>query len=576
MQSIYVRTISIALLSILHSIPVLCSDKHGASVVIHEQEERLATSVIEDFNFMRGAHQIKAEVTSISFGQATKSNEIELELAISRPQSNSNITYTSLVPTLQIFNHDCSTAISPNDVIFGTVGEIEAVRIIDGVPYEIRMTQLNVDVQKVDGSSIFEYHTDNRGIGKLQFCVRADIGTVTVSPGVESSISFVKIKFDIRLNMFEDFSMVQEILTVEAGGGSNEDPLAAKQEAEVSVTAMGVPDRPLSASEKEAIEASTLEFLQANAGPSITITSVEIVAINFIYASPQRRVSSTDLAHRRSLDEGRTLQGEVIGVEIVIRVEATNTDITGDVAQTMNEVMTENSEEYFTEVQTSVSEAAVSGDETVGLFDSSPGFGEVTASLTSSSVVYLDYVVDLDYDLNACLCDPSTRECYDSNPTISQNSLFMLCVDADSDQVVISSVSSLTLEQDGLFYDAIVDSVPSDPSVTGISSMGTNSEAVFTRMISVFFDSPEEPVEISMVVLLRFASSSTRQLVPMKKTNDVRKLAGNHDAQSTINLNIQLNGETTKDASTAGMIGSHNAQNLILAAAAGLALASFL
>jgi len=543
-------------------------------VVIHEQEERLATSVIEDFNFMRGAHQIKAEVTSISFGQATKSNEIELELAISRPQSNSNITYTSLVPTLQIFNHDCSTAISPNDVIFGTVGEIEAVRIIDGVPYEIRMTQLNVDVQKVDGSSIFEYHTDNRGIGKLQFCVQADIGKVDVAPGVESSISFIKVKFDIRLSMYENFSTVQEIVTVPAPG--EEQSPTAKQGASLTITATSVPDRPLSTSEKEAIEKSTLEFLQAKVGPSITITTVEIIAINFIYARSRRHVSSTDLAHRRSLDEGRTLQGEVIGVEIVIRVEATNTDITGDVAQTMNEVMTENSEEYFTEVQTSVSEAAVSGDETVGLFDSSPGFGEVTASLTSSSVVYLDYVVDLDYDLNACLCDSSTRECYDSNPTISQNSLLMLCVEADSDQVVIASVPLLTLEQDGLVYDAIVDSVPTDPSITGTSSMGTNSEAVFTRMISVFFDNPEEPVGITMVVLLRFATSSTRQLVLAEKTNDVRKLGGNYDAQSTINFNVELGGETAKDDSAAGMIGSHNAQNLMVAVAAGLVFASFL
>jgi len=501
------------------------------------------TSTIEDFyNFVQNAYQIRADVKSISFGNATENKEIEFELAVSKPTlpdddsiAAARLSYTPPVPTLELLNHDCSTAMNDVNVIHAIVGEVEGIRIFNGLPYEVRRTQLDIDTSKLVGSSIFQYMNDGE-IGKMQFCVRADIGKATVSPGIESSISFVKVKFDIEVNMYQGFSMVQEIATVGTGDGE-----IAMQEAYLTVTAMNIPDRPLSPTEQRAIEACFSEFLKDNVGSKIVINSMNIVAIDF------------------------TPEGIA---EIKFRIRATNAGARAeDIAERLNDVMIDKKAEFFLNIQSCASGAG-------GLFDASSGFEEVTASLITSSIQYA--YVDLNYGLDICVCDPAKRSCYDSDHTISQNSMFMLCVSVNPDFAVISSISSLVIGQNGLAHTAIENSVPTS-SITSMSSMGTHSEAVVTRILSIFFDNSESPtVGVSMIVLLRFASSSTRQLVSVGTGNEMRNLGDKYDVESVINFNVQLSDESTEDFSAAaGSINSFGVQYLVMAISIGLAGAMF-
>lgn len=553
MQSTSMHKFSITLLFKLNVILVLCAGNDSAAVV--SAEVRMATantsgdsSSIEDFfNFMQTAYQIKADVKSVSFGNATDNKEIEFELAVSKPAATqqpgddsstaaARLSYTPPVPTLELLNHDCSTAISEVDVIHAIVGEVEGIRMFNGLPYEVRRTQLDIDTSKLAESSIFQYMNDGE-IGKMQFCVRADIGKVTVSPGVETSISFVKVNFDIEVNMYQGFSMVQEIATVGTGDGE-----IAMQEAYLTVTAMNIPDRPLSPTEQRAIETCFSQFLKDNVGSKIVINSMKIVAIDF---TPEAIT------------------------EIKFRIRATNAGArTEDVAERINDVMIDKQEEFFLNIQSCASGVG-------GFFDASSSFEEVTASLITSNIQFA--YVDVDYGLDICVCDPENRSCYDSDHTISQNSMFMLCVSVDPDFAVISSISSLVIGKNGVAYTAIADSAPTS-SITSMSSMGTHSEAVVTRILSIFFNNSESStVGVSMIVLLRFASSSTRQLVSTGTANEMRNLGDKYDVESMVNFNIQLNNEESGEDNTAlsGSFNSCGVQYLVMAISIGLAGAMF-
>lgn len=212
------------------------------------------------------------------------------------------------IPKLEIFSYDCKTAISSPDVITGNIGGIDEVKSRGGIPHEVRTTYMDVDPRKVEGSSVFEY-IDGGNRGKLQFCAEVGVGLISLEAGLVSYVTSVKVEFDHRLYMNEDFSYTEDIV--------QEAEDAVRHELDLTLTVTGVPDRELTTLEKEAIETTTQDILQDSLDPSITLDSVVLYDFKLIRGS-------TQLATPGTSGEGRTLQD--VTAEIIIRITLRSMD----------------------------------------------------------------------------------------------------------------------------------------------------------------------------------------------------------------------------------------------------------
>mmetsp|Transcript_4412 Transcript_4412/g.6428 ORF Transcript_4412/g.6428 Transcript_4412/m.6428 type:complete len:836 (-) Transcript_4412:442-2949(-) len=179
----------------------------------------------EYINAASKAFQITADTGSVSFSQGDKDGEIAYNLKVSQPAADED----TLVPDLSVFWLDCKTPISAPDIVNATHdGVINGTVEIDGAIFDVRPVIVDVDVTKIASElGIFKY-LENGTKGQLQFCVKADIGTIVVGNS-KSSISFVKVLFDILLNMKESFSnagyevSIEESTAVGEGDVSNVD-----------------------------------------------------------------------------------------------------------------------------------------------------------------------------------------------------------------------------------------------------------------------------------------------------------------------------------------------------------------
>ena len=148
---------------------------------------------------------------------------IILNLEISKPPDGYSED-DSFTPTVRVFNKDCLTPIKDMfdnadlDVITVNVGQVlESLPQGGDENMDYRPVTVNVDVKQLDGSNVYS-DQDGGKTGVLDFCVRADIGDVTVTDGSgteTSSLSFVKIVFTITLNMEQDFSNADFEVTIE-------------------------------------------------------------------------------------------------------------------------------------------------------------------------------------------------------------------------------------------------------------------------------------------------------------------------------------------------------------------------
>ena len=166
------------------------------------------------------AHQITADTGSVMFSQ----REIKFNLKVSKPVAGETVH----VPQISVYQFDCKTPISIEGAVIATNdGDITDTEVIDGTEYDVRPVVVDVDVTKfASAPGIFEYLNDGFQ-GKLKICVKADIGSITIDQATEttSPISFVKVMFDILINMSEDFSNADYTVTVEessAVGGTEQ------------------------------------------------------------------------------------------------------------------------------------------------------------------------------------------------------------------------------------------------------------------------------------------------------------------------------------------------------------------
>lgn len=114
------------------------------------------------------------------------------------------------------------------------------------------------------------------------------------------------------------------------------------------------------------------------------------------------------------------------------------------------------------------------------------------------------------YDLNACQCEPASKECL-TNPeemVISQNSALDVCISPETDDIVISKITSLSLNQGDIGLYVIQNSVNS--ALTTVSGEISDVVLVSTVMISVFFINPS-PVTVLGVAILNFADTNGRR-----------------------------------------------------------------
>ena len=172
------------------------------------------------------AFQISAKEGDVKFEDSEAfegGGRIILNLEISKPPDGYSED-DSFTPTVRVFNKDCLTPIKDMfdnadlDVITVNVGQVlEPLPQGGDENMDYRPVTVNVDVKQLDGSNVYS-DQDGGKTGVLDFCVRADIGDVTVTDGSgteTSSLSFVKIVFTITLNMEQDFSNADFEVTIE-------------------------------------------------------------------------------------------------------------------------------------------------------------------------------------------------------------------------------------------------------------------------------------------------------------------------------------------------------------------------
>ena len=172
------------------------------------------------------AFQISAKEGDVKFEDSEAfegGGRIILNLEISKPPDGYSED-DSFTPTVRVFNKDCLTPIKDMfdnadlDVITVNVGQVlESLPQGGDENMDYRPVTVNVDVKQLDGSNVYS-DQDGGKTGVLDFCVRADIGDVTVTDGSgteTSSLSFVKIVFTITLNMEQDFSNADFEVTIE-------------------------------------------------------------------------------------------------------------------------------------------------------------------------------------------------------------------------------------------------------------------------------------------------------------------------------------------------------------------------
>ena len=172
------------------------------------------------------AFQISAKEGDVKFEDSEAfegGGRIILNLEISKPPDGYSED-DSFTPTVRVFNKDCLTPIKDMfdnadlDVITVNVGQVlESLPQGGDENMDYRPVTVNVDVKQLDGSNVYS-DQDGGKTGVLDFCVRADIGDVTVTDGSgteTSSLSFVKIVFTITLNMEQDFSNAGFEVTIE-------------------------------------------------------------------------------------------------------------------------------------------------------------------------------------------------------------------------------------------------------------------------------------------------------------------------------------------------------------------------
>ena len=172
------------------------------------------------------AFQISAKEGDVKFEDSEAfegGGRIILNLEISKPPDGYSED-DSFTPTVRVFNKDCLTPIKDMfdnadlDVITVNVGQVlESLPQGGDENMDYRPVTVNVDVKQLNGSNVYS-DQDGGKTGVLDFCVRADIGDVTVTDGSgteTSSLSFVKIVFTITLNMEQDFSNADFEVTIE-------------------------------------------------------------------------------------------------------------------------------------------------------------------------------------------------------------------------------------------------------------------------------------------------------------------------------------------------------------------------
>ena len=165
------------------------------------------------------AYQITADTGSVEFSQGGRDGEIYFTLKVSQPPSGE----AAIIPGLDVYELDCETPVL--NAVVATLADISGTETIDGTVFDLRPVDVDVDVTKLAElpATIFNY-LGGGSQASLKFCVRADIGSIVVGD-TTSTISFVKVKFDILLNMSEDFSDAAYTVTVEessAVGGTEE------------------------------------------------------------------------------------------------------------------------------------------------------------------------------------------------------------------------------------------------------------------------------------------------------------------------------------------------------------------
>ena len=149
------------------------------------------------------------------------------------------------------------------------------------------------------------------------------------------------------------------------------------------------------------------------------------------------------------------------------------------------------------------------------------------------------FSTSVDFDLNACVCTSSTKECIITpDYSISQNSAVSICVTPQAEGIIINSFTTMSLTQGGVTMSAIENGVTN--SITETSALGTKTAIVTTRLVSVFFSGTGDldPVIASGTVILGFESQGRRKLVSLR---------GNQALESERLLQIQQNNQGSFD-----------------------------
>ena len=140
-----------------------------------------------------------------------------MRLEISKPPTG--YSEASFDPSVKVLDDDCSTQIKDSDgdadldIMTVAVGDLLPVPANGDLNMDYRLATVNVDVKQLKGSNVYSEAQDGK-TGVLNFCVKAEIGKVTVTGG-ESSIAFVKMVFTITLNMENEFSNADFQVTIE-------------------------------------------------------------------------------------------------------------------------------------------------------------------------------------------------------------------------------------------------------------------------------------------------------------------------------------------------------------------------
>lgn len=150
----------------------------------------------------------------------------------------------------------------------------------------------------------------------------------------------------------------------------------------------------------------------------------------------------------------------------------------------------------------------------------------------------------VDYSITACQCDIVTQQCINDpqKRILRQNSLLNICLQADSEDVVINDIIDLSMRQHDLAITFISGNVKNP--LTSVVNLGTKMTIISANLLSLFFISPA-PLVLEGAAVLRFADTgNARRLTNLRagKTND-RDMQESVSTEGTFGVTVELQGD---------------------------------